>query len=192
LSRNRSPPGLTSPFGGTLAFADVDGDSRVDAALLVTSNLRSAGRTEATLRLSSGRHIALTHPAALAPGHVIEIRDYDHDQDNDVVIETAFAEPLLVWINKNDGRFEAVHLARVPGAGERVADAPASFNTGRLPPVLVANLPRVASPAVVETGSRWMPRQDAPYPRLPESSLIPDSAFCPAVPIRGSPLKVHS
>ena len=85
-------------------MADVNGDRKADLVTVVaTSPFGQARRHQLQIQLDA------QHAPALAVSRFaadrLNVRDLDGDSDRDIVLETAFGEPLAIWLNDGDGNF---------------------------------------------------------------------------------------
>lgn len=111
---------IGTPFGHSLAAADLDGDSQPDGAILVDSTwtgthssiniqLHFTGRPNSEISFESNEQ-ALT----------VRAWDIDHDGDNDLVVEEAFThKPVRVWINEGNGDFHEGNIQDYPSLALR-------------------------------------------------------------------------
>ena len=79
-------------------LGDFDGDRNVDVAVV------SPRDHQLHIELTSQRAFASGLP--VIGGNRFTVRDLDGDSDNDIVLETAFRQPLAVWLNDGAGNFE--------------------------------------------------------------------------------------
>ena len=83
-------------------LGDFNGDRKVDIAVLGTRD------RQVRVELDASRGFGLSLPGL--GGNRLTVRDLDGDSDNDIVLETAFRQPIAVWINDGAGNFEEGNL----------------------------------------------------------------------------------
>ena len=79
-------------------LGDFNGDRKIDVAVV------SPRDRQLHIELSADRGFGFSLPAI--GGNRFTVRDLDGDSDNDIVLETAFRQPIAVWINDGAGNFE--------------------------------------------------------------------------------------
>src|SRR5882724_7488178 len=102
-------PALAATHGGspaTWVMADFDGDRKVDLVTVVATNpAGEARRHELQVQLNT-QHAPTAAVPRFVVGNRLHSRDLDGDSDRDIVLMTAFGEPLAVWLNDGAGNFE--------------------------------------------------------------------------------------
>jgi len=120
----------------TVAGADLDGDNRPDAAVLVDAGLPPGFTRVIELHLTARSNSRLVF-RSLDPSLAIAALDVNHDGSPDIVVERVFTrERVQVWLNDGRGEFRLVDARRFPAA-TRPTTAQADGGTAR-------NGPRVA------------------------------------------------
>src|SRR5262245_45417663 len=93
-------------FGQSLAFADFDGDNRVD-----TATLSGGGRSKhIEIRLSRAKaRIQLRFSTPTTELGSLFTSDVDNDGDNDLIWSDLLrADDVIIWLDDGTGRFERV------------------------------------------------------------------------------------
>ena len=81
--------------------ADFNGDNKADVVTITASEPAATGHT---LRFAPMDAAAFALQKGLSTNRLIA-RDIDGDTDRDLVLETAFSEPIAVWLNDGAGNF---------------------------------------------------------------------------------------
>jgi hypothetical protein len=133
-------------------FADFDGDNKLDLAIV---SAEAKNNPDGFLRIT----IHALEPGAIpicgARGSErLRARDLDGDSDRDLVLETATAEPIAVWLNDGAGHFlpgkvadfryqlshydpRSLDSVALPAVQEDTVECPATDITARLTAVCV-------------------------------------------------------
>ena len=90
----------------TWAMADFNGDRKSDLVTVVaaTSSFGQARSHQLQIQLDA-QHTPALAVSRFAARDRLNVRDLDGDSDRDIVLETAFGEPLAIWLNDGDGNF---------------------------------------------------------------------------------------
>jgi hypothetical protein len=90
----------------TWVMADFNGDRKDDLVTVVaTSPFGQARRHQLQVQLNA-QHAPALAVSRFAAGDRLNVRDLDGDSDRDIVLETAFGEPVAVWLNDGAGHFD--------------------------------------------------------------------------------------
>lgn len=104
----REASGRTSlfHFGQSQAFADFDGDNRLDLAML--SGVGRNKSLEIYLSHTKAHTLVNFHTQTSEPGSLFT-RDIDNDGDNDLIwTDLLHPDDVVVWLDDGTGRFECV------------------------------------------------------------------------------------
>src|SRR5262249_11776708 len=109
---------LLEHIGWTVA--DFDGDNQPDLAITQTQGRGYLLQFELSRNREGGAPRTLFPPLPSAFGLHLTPRDVDGDHDLDIVITSGFArQPVAVWINDGQGRFQEGDLTAYPSATGR-------------------------------------------------------------------------
>jgi hypothetical protein len=87
-------------------IADLNGDRQADlVTVVVISPFGQARRHQLQVHLNA-QHAPALAVSRFAAGDRLNVRDLDGDSDRDLVLETAFGEPVAVWLNDGAGHFD--------------------------------------------------------------------------------------
>jgi hypothetical protein len=101
-----APRLLGAPGASPWVIADLNGDRKADlVTVVVISPFGQARRHQLQVHLNA-QHAPALAVSRFAAGDRLNVRDLDGDSDRDIVLETAFGEPVAVWLNDGAGHFD--------------------------------------------------------------------------------------
>ena len=102
------PASAAAPGGSpaTWMMADFNGDRKVDLVTVVATNPAGEARSHQLQVHLNTQHVPTTAVPRFVVGDRLHARDLDGDSDRDIVLLTAFGEPVAVWLNDGAGNFQ--------------------------------------------------------------------------------------